>query len=152
MISAPLSCVLLADAHPTLSEGLRGLLQNEFGAVVMVADEISLLESARNLKPALVVADLSLGRSANLQWISQLRSQTPNAKLIILSVHDEPNICLSAMKAGADGFVLARSIATDLLPAVDAVMSGQSFISSDLVFPDGAAPADPQRPTAKRTV
>lgn len=145
------NCALLAASHPTFSEGVRGLLQTVFNAVVMVADEASLFESAGSLKPALIVADLSLGRGATLQWIARLRSRSPSTKLIVLSVHDEPNICLSTMEAGSDGFVLARSIATELLPAVDAVMSGQSYVSSDLVFPDGAAPAGQRRQITKGT-
>ena len=54
----------------------------------------------------------------------------------MLSVHDQPSVCRKAMEAGADGFVLKRSIATDLLPAIDAVQAGQSHVSPDIAgFP-----------------
>jgi DNA-binding NarL/FixJ family response regulator len=52
-------------------------------------------------------------------------------KLIVVSVHDEPSASRSALEAGANGFVLKRAIATDLLPAVDAVLAGQRYVSPD---------------------
>jgi two-component system secretion response regulator SsrB len=50
-------------------------------------------------------------------------------KLILMSVHDQPSVCRAALEAGADAFVLKRAIATDLLPAIDAVQSGQTYVS-----------------------
>ena len=126
-----LNCVLLADRHHGLTEGVRGLLESTFDAVVMVADETSLFESAERLKPTLTVADVSLVRGGNLQWLARLRARCTEMKLILLSVHDEPAVRRAAMEAGADGFVLKRAIATDLLATTDAVQAGQSYVSPD---------------------
>jgi DNA-binding NarL/FixJ family response regulator len=120
--------VVLADRHQGLMEGVRGLLETTFDAVVMVADEASLFESAKRIQPTVAVVDLSVAPGENLQWLKRLRSACPELKLILLSVHDEPNICRSAMELGADGFVLKREIAMELLPAVDAVIAGQQYI------------------------
>jgi two-component system secretion response regulator SsrB len=120
-----IKCVLLADRHHGLTEGVRGLLETMFNAVVMVADEISLFESAERLKPALAVVDLSLARGESALWLGRLRERCPGLKLIVLSVHDEPSARRAALEAGADAFVLKRSIATELLPAVDSVMGGE---------------------------
>ena len=120
-------CVLLADRHQGLVEGVRGLLETTFQAVVMVADEASLFESARRLRPTLAVVDLSLVRAQSLQWLKRFRGLYPDLKLIVLSVHDEPGVRHSAMDSGADGFVLKRTLATDLLPAVDAVLAGKRY-------------------------
>src|SRR5262245_30097536 len=117
-------CVLLADRHHGLTEGICGLLGTLFRTVVMVADEFSLQESAARLRPEVVVADLSLARDRSLHWLERLRQRHPEAKLVVLSVHDEPSVRRAAMDAGADGFVLTRAIATDLLPAVEAVLAG----------------------------
>ena len=127
------SCVVLADRHQGLLEGVRGLLETTFDAVVMVADEASLIESAKRIQPTVAVVDLSMAQGDNLEWLKRLRSACPDLKLILLSVHDEPNICRSAMAAGADGFVLKREIGTELLPAVDAVLAGRQFISKHLM-------------------
>ena len=125
-------CVVLADRHQGLLEGVRGLLETTFDAVVMVADEASLIESAKRVQPTLAVVDLSVAPGKDLQWLKRLRAACPELKLILLSVHDEPNICRSVMELGVEGFVLKREIATELLPAVDAVIAGQHYISKHL--------------------
>jgi DNA-binding NarL/FixJ family response regulator len=117
----PLSCVLLADRHHILTEGVRGLLETAFGTVVMVADEASLLEGASRLQPDVAVVDLSLAQDSGLGWLHAVRERCPDLKVIVLSVHDEETVRQAAMKAGADAFVLKRAIATDLLPAIASV-------------------------------
>ena len=126
MSDSPMSCVLLADRHHGLTEGVRGLLETAFGTVVMVADEASLLEGAVRLRPEVAIVDLSLARDHGLHWLRSLRQRCPDLKVIVLSVHDEQSVRSAAIEAGADAFVLKRAIATDLLPAVDAVRRGQS--------------------------
>jgi len=114
-----LSCVLLADRHHGLAEGVRGLLATAFEAVAMVADEASLIEGAGRLQPDVAVVDLSLARDAGFGWLQALRQGCPGLKVIVLSVHDEQSVREAVMRAGADAFVLKRAIATDLLSAVD---------------------------------
>jgi DNA-binding NarL/FixJ family response regulator len=126
MSEKPLSCVLLADRHHGLTEGVRGLLETAFGTVVMVADEASLLEGAGRLRPDVAVVDLSLARDSGLGWLRALRRRCPDLKVIVLSVHDEEAVRRAAMDAGADAVVLKRAIATDLLPAVDLVRGARS--------------------------
>jgi two-component system secretion response regulator SsrB len=124
------SCVLLADRHHGLTEGVRGLLETTFGTVVMVADEASLIDGAGRLQPDVVVVDLSLAQVAGLDWLRTLRQRCPDLKVIVLSVHDEQSVRKAAMEAGADAFVLKRAIATDLLSAVDAVRGDASVEAS----------------------
>ena len=121
-------CVLLADRHHGLSEGIRGLLETTFSSVFLVADENSLIEGAGMLRPAVVVVDLSLGAGNVVGLIRELRARAPGAKVLLLSVHDEPSVLRAAVAAGADGIVLKRAIATDLLLAVDEVLAGRRFI------------------------
>jgi len=118
------NCVLLADRHHGLTEGVRGLLETLFKTVVMVADEPSLQETARRLQPELVVADISLACEGSLCWLQELRQRCPETKLIVLSFHDQPSVRAAVMRCGVDGFVLTRAIATDLLPAVESVLVG----------------------------
>jgi two-component system secretion response regulator SsrB len=120
-------CVLLAERHHGLSEGVRGLLETMFEVVVMVADQPSLFESAERLAPALVVVDLSLARGQDRGWLGRLRARCPDTRVIVLSIHDEPSVQREAVKAGVEGFVLKRAIATDLLPAVEAVLAGRHY-------------------------
>jgi DNA-binding NarL/FixJ family response regulator len=120
-----IKCVVLADRHHGLTEGVRGLLETHFDAVVMVADENSLIESAKRLQPTLAVVDLSLARTDNLQWLKSLRARCPELKIIVLSFHQEASVCQAALDAGADGFVLKGAVATKLLPTVEAVLAGR---------------------------
>jgi len=140
MLEKALSCVLLADRHHGLTEGVRGLLETAFGTVVMVADETSLLEGAGRLRPDVAVVDLSLARDRSLDWLKALRDRCPGLKVVVLSVHDEPNVRRAALEAGADAFVLKRAIVTDLLPAVDRLRGGV----------EPAAPANGEAPASAR--
>lgn len=122
-------CVLLGERHHALSDGIRGLLDAAFGAVFIVADEASLLEGAARLQPALVVVDLAMARGDLPSLVVALRRLVPAAKVLLLSVHDESAVVSAALAAGADGLVLKREIATELLAAVDAVLAGGCYVS-----------------------
>ena len=125
MPEAQLSCVLLADRHFDLTEGVRGLLETAFESVVMVADEASLVDSAGRLKPEVAIVDLSLAGKRGLGWLADLRERCPGIRVVILSVHDENSVRQAAMAAGADAFVLKRAIGTDLLDAVERVRNDE---------------------------
>jgi len=117
------SCVLLAERHPALTQGVRGLLETMFDSVVMVADETSLSESAARLRPEIAIVELALVRDRNLEWLQALRARCPGLRVIVLSMHDEPNVRQAALDAGADAVVLKRAIVTDLLPAIERVLA-----------------------------
>jgi DNA-binding NarL/FixJ family response regulator len=119
--------VLLADRHHGLSEGIRGLLESEFDAVMMVADETSLIEGAARMQPSVVVADLALAQGESFGWLRRLLARCPNSRVIVLSAHDEQSVMRAAFEAGAAGFVLKREIASQLLDAVDAVLGGRQY-------------------------
>lgn len=105
------------------------MLETTFDKVFMVADQGSLMEGAERLLPQVIVVDLSFAGGDSASFLRNLRERAPTAKLLLLSVHDEPAITSSVLTAGADAVVLKRSIATDLLPAVDAVLAGKRFVS-----------------------
>ena len=125
-------CLLLADRHYGVIEGIHGLLETIFATVVMVTDENSLMESASRLQPIVVVADLSVASGSGFGWLGRMLGQSPRSKVIVLSVHDEPTVVQSALEAGASGFVLKRAIASDLLNAVDAVLAGERYVSPSI--------------------
>ena len=122
-------CILLADSHLNMLEGVRSLLEGMFAAVVMVVDETSLFEAADKLKPDLAVVDLSMPVAGEFNVARRLKNHHPELKVIILSVHDESMVVKEALEAGACGFVLKRSVATDLIPAVREALEGRTFIS-----------------------
>jgi DNA-binding NarL/FixJ family response regulator len=143
MSNSAAHCVLLADQHHGLSEGIRALLATAFETVVMVADEVSLFESARRLQSDLAVVDLALSRGNGLEMVRQLCGRFPEMKLIVVSIHNEPSVSRSVLEAGAHGFVAKRAIATDLLDATAAVLAGLLYVSPEVAgreTDDEAAP------------
>jgi two-component system, NarL family, response regulator NreC len=124
--------VLLADRHHGLRDSVRGLLETEFETVFMVADEVSLLEGAGRLNPALVVLDLSLAGGDLRGLLDRVTGSLPGAKVLMLTVHDEAIVAEAALAAGAEAVVLKSRLSTDLLPAVDALRAGTRYLSPGL--------------------
>ena len=122
-------CVILADSHQTSLEGIRELLESTFDTIMMVADEKSLFRVVDRTKPNLAIVDLSLNASSEFNIISRFHSLYPELKFIILSVNDDPLVSESVIKMGANGFVLKRSVATDLVEAVREVLQGRVYVS-----------------------
>jgi DNA-binding NarL/FixJ family response regulator len=134
MSSVTTSCVLIADRHHVLFAGIRGLLETTFDKVFLVTDKASLIEGAMRLQPTIIVMDLSYAAGNLPDLVRELRHQAPMAKLLLLSVHDEPAVITSAMTAGADGLVVKRALGSDLIPAIDAVLAGQRYFFSSVAF------------------
>jgi DNA-binding NarL/FixJ family response regulator len=125
-------CVVLADRHQNILEGVRGLLETAFETVVMVADRQSLFEAIEKVKPDLAVVDLSLPPNGRASIAHEINDCYPELKFIILSTHDEPTVLEEVMSAGASAFVLKQSAAVDLFEAVQSVREGYTFISGSL--------------------
>ena len=98
----------------------------------MVANEISLLDGTERLEPAVVVLDLSLSAGDMRGLLARVAKRSPKSKLLVLSVHDEPSVADAVFAAGADAVVLKRTLASDLMPAVDALLAGRRFVSSGI--------------------
>lgn len=125
--------VILADNHQNMLGGVRNLLEGLFETVFMVADEASLIEAATKLSPDLIIADLSLPVSQEVNVVRRLKKAFPVIKLIILSVHDEGSAVGECLVAGASGFVLKRTAVHDLVPAIERVLRGEIYMSSSIV-------------------
>jgi DNA-binding NarL/FixJ family response regulator len=121
--------VLLADRHLGVLGGVHGLLSALFEAVVMVADERSLMEAVTTFEPDLVVVDLSLPGEGGANIPGRLLAGHPGLRLIVLGVHDDPTVVGQIMGAGVAGYVLKRAAATDLVPAVRATRAGGTYVS-----------------------
>ncbi len=111
--------VVLADSHLNVLGGVHGLLEGLFQTVLMVADERSLEDAVTTFKPDLVVVDLSLPGNGETNIARRLLGRHPDLRLIVLSVHDEPTVVDQMLSTGVAGFVLKRTAATDLVPAVE---------------------------------
>lgn len=124
--------ILIADAHPTMMGGVRHLLKDLFNVILMVADEHSLADAVVTNPPDLLVVDLSMPVSSTENIARLLHRLNPELRFIVLSVHDEQSVVDECLSAGANGFVLKRAAVTDLIVAVEAVLSGGTYVSPSI--------------------
>jgi DNA-binding NarL/FixJ family response regulator len=122
--------LLVADSHLNMLGGVHRLLAALFETVLMVADEPSLMDAIAEFKPSLVVLDLSLPDSGEVNVAARLMQSHPDLRLIVLSVHDDPTAVTHLGDAGVPGFVLKRAVATDLIPAVHEILRGGTYVSA----------------------
>ena len=137
--------VLLADDHMVLRDGLRLLVngQRDMKVVGEAADGQEALRKARELKPDVVVMDLSMPKVNGLQATERLRVEQPGVKVVALTVHEDASYLLQLCKAGAAGYVLKRSAGDELIQAIRAVASGGSYFDATLASKAlRAGPAD----------
>ena len=125
-------CVILADGHQNILEGIRNLLETMFDTVIMVADRQSLFEAVEKVKPDMAIVDLSLPAADKAGIVHEIKEVFPELKFIILSVHDESTVVDEVMSAGASSFVLKQSIAVDLFKAICNVREGRTFVSASV--------------------
>jgi DNA-binding NarL/FixJ family response regulator len=108
---------------------VRLILKDAMSAMLMVADEASLVEAIAGAQFDLVIVDLSFPISSGGNVARLVQRLNPGLKTIILSVHSEQTVVDECLAAGVKGFVLKRSASTDLLEAVEAVLKGGTYLS-----------------------
>lgn len=139
--------VLLADDHMLVIDGLRRILEPECDVVGAVEDGRSLLQAAEQLKPDIVLLDISLPLLNGVEAARKLRKTVPAAKLIFVTMHADATYVTGAFRAGASGYVLKRCASMELVSAIQEVLQGRTYITP-LVRKDilGDMPGSPLRP------
>lgn len=121
--------LLLADDHTLLLEGIRLMLEPEFELVGSVEDGQALLTAAKALKPDVILLDISMPVLNGIDAAHQLKKILPSAKLIFLTMHADADYVTEAFRAGAAGYLLKRSAASELLTAIREVLNGNHYVS-----------------------
>jgi DNA-binding NarL/FixJ family response regulator len=121
--------VLLADDHAMVAEGLSRLISEVAQLVGIVRDGHQLVESARRLRPDIVVADVDMPGMGGLDAMRVLKAEGSSARFIFLTVHGEPRLAAEAMRHGASGYLLKEAAGEELLSAIRAVKEGQSYLT-----------------------
>jgi DNA-binding NarL/FixJ family response regulator len=126
----PPTRVLIADDHAVLRAGLRLLLdaQSEFQVVGEAEDGLEVSRKARELRPDVVLLDLSMPGPPSGEVIRQVLSGCPTTRVLILTMHDDAVYLTSAMAAGATGYLSKKAAGSELLSAIRAVHSGRTFV------------------------
>jgi DNA-binding NarL/FixJ family response regulator len=120
---------MLADDHTILVEAFRKLLEPHYDVVGAVADGRSLLDVAPQLDPEVVILDIGMPLMNGLEAGLRLKEQMPNVKLVILTMNDDPDLAVEAMRCGASAYLLKNSAAEELLRAIQFALKGKTYIT-----------------------
>ena len=121
--------LLLADDHTLMLDGIRMLLEPEFELVGCVEDGQMLLTAALESKPDVILLDISMPVLNGIDAAHQLRKTLPSAKIIFVTMHADADFVTEAFRAGAAGYLLKRSAASELLTAIREVLKGNHYVS-----------------------
>ena len=123
--------VLVADDHAIVRTGIRHVLEGEpgFAVVAEAATGAEALALALALRPDVAVLDISMPGQSGLEVTAELLHHCPDTRVLILSMHDNTEYVLESVRAGAHGYLLKDTAATELRGAVRAVYQGESYFS-----------------------
>jgi DNA-binding NarL/FixJ family response regulator len=124
--------LLVAEDHAIMREAVVGTLEIEYLVVGAVSDGQEMLNAESQCEPDVIVLDISMPVLNGFEAANRLRQRGSKAKIIFLTVHDDPEFLQAALNAGADGYVIKSRLASDLRPAVREAMAGGRFISPSL--------------------
>jgi DNA-binding NarL/FixJ family response regulator len=124
--------ILIADDHGIVRSGIKLLLetQPDLEVVAEAADGADAVEQALASRPDLCILDVGMPKLTGLQAAREIRRHLPEARVLILSMHDDEHYLFEALKAGASGYVLKREAGQDLVGAVRAVGRGEAFLTN----------------------
>lgn len=122
--------VMLVDDHAIVREGLRAILalSPDIEVVGEAGDGREALDRAKAAAPDIVIMDISMPGMDGLEATKRLTKDFPEAKVLVLSQHDNDRYVLPILQAGASGYVLKRSIGAELVAAVRAVHTGECYL------------------------
>ena len=124
--------ILLADDHAIVVEALRSLLSEIYDVVGIVPDGRALLAEAIKLRPDIIVLDIGMPLLNGLDAAIRLKELLPSAKLVFLTMKDDPTLAAAALNLGTIGYVLKHSAASELLKAISEVLRGKSYVTPKL--------------------
>jgi DNA-binding NarL/FixJ family response regulator len=124
--------ILLADDHREMLDRVAAFLQSEFEVVGKVQDGQSLIEAATKLEPDVLVVDISMPVLSGIEATRQLKKEGCKAKVVFLTVHDEPDFARASLEAGALGYVVKPRLVSDLIVAIQEALAGRRFVSPSI--------------------
>lgn len=133
MTTRPLR-IVLAEDHALVRAGLRSLLQDEPGMEVVgeASDGSEAVARAAELRPDVLVVDVSMPGMDGAEATERVRAQCPEVKVLALTMHEDWSHVSRLLAAGANGYVLKRAAAADLVRAIEAVAAGATYVDPAL--------------------
>ncbi len=123
--------IVIAEDHTILREGLRALISSnpDFEVVGEAEDGREAIRCVQNLRPDLILIDLSMPRMNGMDAIKEIKKGCPETKILVLTVHKTEEYILATLRAGADGYVLKDATHAELLMAIESVLKGKPYLS-----------------------
>lgn len=143
--------VVIADDHTIVREGLKQLLAgSDFDVVGEARDGMEVMQRVRELDFDVLLLDMSMPKKSGVELIKQVKSEKPKLRVLVLTMHEEQQYAIRAIKAGASGYLTKESASDQLVSAIRKVASGGAFISAE-VAEQLALGAMPQTDTLPHT-
>ena len=126
--------ILIADDHTILRAGIRSLLDMvpDFQVVGEVENGKDAIYQAGQLKPDLLLSDLSMPKTNGTEAIQHIKSRYPDIKILVLTVHKTEEYVHAALKAGANGYVLKDDTSDELITAIKNIAAGKTYLSPSI--------------------
>jgi two-component system response regulator NreC len=126
--------VLLVDDHAIVRAGLRLLVEHagRFQVVAEAGDARAAIFEARAQQPDVIVLDVTLPGESGIEAAPKLLQEAPAAKIVVLSMHDDPRYVHAAFRAGARGYVLKEAADSELLKALETAIAGGQYVNPEL--------------------
>jgi DNA-binding NarL/FixJ family response regulator len=136
---------LVADDHAVVRAGVRHILQSTPDLIIVAeaTNAADAIELARKHTPDLVMLDVSMPGGSGIGACAIIRRDVPHARVLMLSVHDDREYLEESVRAGAHGYLLKDTAATDLRSAVTALLEGRRYFSPSLITEPSEEPAEP---------
>jgi len=150
--------ILIADDHALVAEACSRLLEPQFEVVGIVTDGRALLQAAAELRPEVVIVDVSMPQLNGLDAGEQIKQRSPSTKLIYLTMNTGADVAAEAFRRGASGYVLKHCSAEELVVAVRRVLRNESYLSPlitkdtvDFLLRSGATYREEKRITGRQS-
>ncbi len=132
--SEPAISVVLADDHQIVRDGIRMVLEAEsdIGVVAEAGDVDAASRYVLGHKPRVLVLDLSMPGGSSLDVIPKILETSPETAIVVLTMQSEPAFARQALRAGAKGYVVKHSAASELVDAIRAAVNGETYINPKL--------------------
>lgn len=125
--------VLLGDDHTLVLAGFRKLLEADFDLVGMAEDGRKLVEMAQQLRPDVILVDISMPLLNGFDAARQIRRAVPESKIVFVTMHADHDYVTEAFRIGAAGYLLKRSAASELVTAINEVLQGRIYVTPLIV-------------------
>uniref|UniRef100_UPI00405703BB response regulator n=1 Tax=Candidatus Electrothrix sp. TaxID=2170559 RepID=UPI00405703BB len=126
--------IILADDHYLIRNGIRNIIAQEADLEVIAeaSDGHELVEVLKDNKPDMVILDISMPQVCGIEALEQIHESYPDIRVLVLTMHSNPQYCTYAFSAGAHGYMLKDDSATELLPAILEIRCGKGYVSPQL--------------------